>query len=1113
MNLHLLHINVRVGCFLMLLWGVLPLHAQPAVTDTIPWTSIYFKAGKSGILENRAEKNYTLRINEIMASNSEGIADEFGEQDDWFEVYNYGDEDVYLNGLFFTDNPDDPLKWQLHTSDTSILSPGSFLLFWADASPEQGTYHTNFKLSAAGEYLAISTIDGTLIDEKEFGVQSTDIALGRYPDGMEPYYFIPLPTPGSANSNAGFTGLLPVPEFNTYGGLFDAPQLLKLTEKYEGATVRYTTNCDEPTASSPVFPDSLLIKETTVVRARAFKTNFAESPTLTLSFLFEKDSFANPVISLVSDEKYWTGNGGLLKSISQDIEIPAHFEMFSNNEVVYRSGTGIQLHSPKASTKQYSMRLYARGNYGNSWFNYDFFGANGPDKFKRLVLRNAGNDNIQTNSLNTHFRDQVIQRMAKTSNVHAMTSESMPVNVFVNGSFFGIYNLRERIDQYYIETHTGETEKFDLLERAFGYTSNQNAIEGTFQKFKAQVHFVDTVSNKNAEGFMDTVPTLFDVENFRDYWITQVYFGNYDWLSNNVKYWCAEDGKWQWIYWDLDHGLGLPYQSYGLPQWNTLAWSLGFSDRAWSSGYNNRVARNLLKNDAFQLHFIQRFTYLINTHFSARSVQQHIDSLAAVYRPDVARHMERWKGDATNWDNALAQMQAYATERPQHMLHHLQNQFNLTDPVTVQFKVEPAHAGEVSLSTWPITRSEFSGTFFPRMEYTVQATPAEGFEFDGWLNLEGNEAATSFNLVSDTTITAVFTPQISPSPLVINELYFNSDSLLIPLQWLEIYNATNEEIDLSGYTLQVNNQQYTIASSTFITANGLLVFTPSKGVFKRMYPNVQPVVEIPELKIASNGHVRLRDATSHLIDSVALDAVLLRVLGQTPGFSLELRSIYLDNSQAKNWNKSTNVFGSPALSNDQWYAYNAPQTNDLGIPFQPLDPMVRVESEQLPYEDADGHSLYGIRFAASPHLGLLQMNQLAVKADSVYPIAHWNLMWHTMVDSVDYPFCVVDYSGMVSTEHTLHFSNGVATKVNRSIPIEVFYLEASREISVTNLPASPNPVSLSVWNFAGQQVLSQRVSPGASQCALPAQHLGSGIYIVRVSGATSSHSVSLLIQP
>jgi len=167
-------------------------------------TFIYlpFLQAKYFVQSTLGQSDYTeqmdsLYINEFMADNVTTIADENGEYDDWVEFYNSYPGTVNMEGLFLTDDPAIPNKWQFPEVH---IPPDSFLLVWADDDEEQGPLHTNFKLSADGEFIGLYEIDGvTPIDTLIFGPQYEDISFGRYPDGEDDWVFMINPTPEAPN--------------------------------------------------------------------------------------------------------------------------------------------------------------------------------------------------------------------------------------------------------------------------------------------------------------------------------------------------------------------------------------------------------------------------------------------------------------------------------------------------------------------------------------------------------------------------------------------------------------------------------------------------------------------------------------------------------------------------------------------------------------------------------------------------------------------------------------------------------------------------------------------------------------------------------------------------
>ncbi len=144
-----------------------------------------------------------LFINEFMASNGNIIADEFGEFDDWIEIFNASNQPIWLGDKFLSDNSNSPTKWAF---PNITIPAGGFLLVWADGQPTQGPLHTNYKLDKEGEKIGLfnNAVSGyALIDSYTFGPQITNVSEGRSSDAASSWTFFTSPTPGSSNNVIG----------------------------------------------------------------------------------------------------------------------------------------------------------------------------------------------------------------------------------------------------------------------------------------------------------------------------------------------------------------------------------------------------------------------------------------------------------------------------------------------------------------------------------------------------------------------------------------------------------------------------------------------------------------------------------------------------------------------------------------------------------------------------------------------------------------------------------------------------------------------------------------------------------------------------------------------
>lgn len=164
-----------------------------------------------------------LSLNELMADNDGVIFDEMGQYEDWLEIHNAGTDTVDLAGYGLSDDPATPMKWLFPDDPASRVPPGDWLLVWADEDAGDGPLHANFKLSRSGESLLLSAPDGTVLDQVDFGAQSTDVSYGREADGELPWVVQALPSPAAANVGGGLAAL-ETPSFRVWPNPFN-PEL------------------------------------------------------------------------------------------------------------------------------------------------------------------------------------------------------------------------------------------------------------------------------------------------------------------------------------------------------------------------------------------------------------------------------------------------------------------------------------------------------------------------------------------------------------------------------------------------------------------------------------------------------------------------------------------------------------------------------------------------------------------------------------------------------------------------------------------------------------------------------------------------------------------------
>ncbi|MCC5838599.1 MAG: CotH kinase family protein [Opitutales bacterium] len=237
----------------------------------------------------------TIILNEFVASNGTGLADEGGDFSDWIEIVNMGDTPVDLAGWALSDRSDQPDRWIFPARS---LAPGAYLVVHASGkdrrSAAPGTpLHTNFSIAAEGEPLLLSRPDGTLADSVPATTVPRDVSLGRSPDGSGSWRFFLSPSPGAPNTSPAYDPPLAAPQFSHGRGFIDSPFVLTLSHPEPAAEIRFTTDGRDPVLNGILYSGPLLIDATTTLRAVAIKSGALPLPSVaTHSFIFPEDVLA-----------------------------------------------------------------------------------------------------------------------------------------------------------------------------------------------------------------------------------------------------------------------------------------------------------------------------------------------------------------------------------------------------------------------------------------------------------------------------------------------------------------------------------------------------------------------------------------------------------------------------------------------------------------------------------------------------------------------------------------------------------------------------------------------------------------------------------------------------
>ncbi len=767
-------------------------------------------------------------INEASSSNQNTILDGFGDSPDWIELYNTSDELVNLQGWHLSDNENQLSKWQM--SDVNIGAK-EYLLIFASGNDLLLNYpHTNFKLSKEGEVLTLSNPDLEIIDQIVLPALETDFSFGRKIDGAVEWGYFKNPSPKSSNQSGVWIEQTPKPQFSLLKNFHPQSVFLELICESPNCEIRYTKDGSVPTQHSFLFESAFQIDTTTTIRAKAFLTDQIPSNVSTQTY-FIGENHALPVLAITSEpEHFFDFENGIFETgpdaspdwpfwganYWKDIEIPVHFEYFDvNGALQVEFDCGAKTHGGRGARTwpQKPMRFLAERQFGVDKMEYPFFEYKNVDSFERLVIRNSSGDFNRS-----HFRSGFLSRKAILDGLDIDALAYQPVVLYINGSYWGVINLREKGDEFYVESNYGiPVENLDVLEES------DLVIVGDFGVFDQHYDFV-MHEDLSVESNFQIASTYFDINSLVDYFAFQSIITNTDWPQNNIKFWRerSPEGKWRYILFDLD-------TSTGNNTWNQSDFNVFRGKMEQFDGANKHIniLQAFLSKEGFKKYFLNRYADLLNTSFRPEIFSAELLEIKEILLPEMPRHFERWDfctlcRSFEEWeDRHIPNFIEFAETRAPHARQHLIDYFELENEVHLELQTYPPNAGAIEINSIYPEQLPWDGWYFNGIPVTLTIHPKPGFVFSHWLSLEtikepNPNQSIELNFSSDDAITAYFKNihepaklQVTPNPAkeiiqahfeidVIQEVkisLFDVNGQIIFENW-KTYNAGVHEIEI-----------------------------------------------------------------------------------------------------------------------------------------------------------------------------------------------------------------------------------------------------------------------------------------------------------------------------
>ena len=621
---------------------------------------------------------------------------------DWVEIYNSTGSAVNLGGYGISNNPKNPAKWVF--PDISI-EPGEYLLLYATGSADKAqkkNLKLNFCISSTGETLFFFDPNGKLIDKLSAGRMKSGQSYGR--DGSDNRYYYADPTPGAQNGK-GYEGITQLPAFSVTPGIYDNAVTVAITAG-EGETIRYTTDCTTPNASSEVYSGELSISKNSVIRAAAFRDGYLSGDVATATYLFRSDgvNHALPVVTLVTDpDNLWNSKTGIyatgdqfdpeaalyadtLKSatyyqakfateeqVDTIWEKPAAFSLFDDSgRQVFTQNVGIRIAGSFGRGRaQKGFNVIARKEYGKGSMEYPFFQNRPYTEYKAVVLRAGAQDQNRSK-----IRDELASGLLEGTDINILYQAYRPTVLYLNGEYWGVYFMKEKRNRFFVAQHENTENNVDMdIGKGFKqltYGDNSDWVS---------LYEYATTHDLSASDAYNYVAERMDVDSFMDYMIAQIYTGNTD--TYNFQYYRLKGGKWKFIFYDFCWG----FQS---PGHETVAYRMG---KTPSDVCSAKLFSAMLQNKGWKDRFCRRFAELLNTAFTPERVTGLIDQLYGYVEPEIKREREKFNKDTfmgvkqpnTNlgtyegFQSEISKLKDFAQRRPEELKRQLQSNLGLSD--------------------------------------------------------------------------------------------------------------------------------------------------------------------------------------------------------------------------------------------------------------------------------------------------------------------------------------------------------------------------------------------------------------------------------------------------
>jgi hypothetical protein len=799
----------------------------------------------------------SLVINELMASNVDEFISPAFNFDGWVELYNPTQKAVELGGVRVSNTAE---TWTMPQTAGVVPAQG-YKVVWFDSN-DGNANNAPFKLDTDGGTVVFMTAAGQEIARQAYPAAMERTSYARTTDGGPTWATVDKATPGASNNGVKAAAQqLDAPVVNLPSQLFTGTLSVQVTIP-AGTTLRYTTDGTLPTPENGATSANgrFTVDGTQCLRFRLFSNDGSRLPSrvTTRTYIYNSENFYLPVVSVVTDPSFLydkeiglfakgpngrPGNGQPDNcNWNMNWERPANFSFITaDGQMALNQDVDIEMAGgwSRADTPHSFKLKGSKELGGNKNLNYPFFEQKPYIRNRTLQIRNGGGD-VRSG----RFKDPALQYILLSSGLDVDGQSYQPVHEFINGQYMGVLNMREPNNKHYVYANYGwDDDQIDQFEMSpdSGYVQKC----GTGESWRDLMALSEDAANSST---YDAICQLLDIDAYINYMAAELYLCHWDWPQNNVKgFRNTGGGRYRFVVFDLDNALTFDYDPkiWGTPPFET------FFNKGRQYTYDQlyptslgcitadidfvQLFGNLLQNEGFKRRFIDAYCIMGGSVFLPERVNTIVDELQS--RVQQAHSATSWSasniksGLAGHPERAIQRIKDFATfglsaSEPQHL--------------TLTSTVEGAR---LFINDQEVPTGHFDGQLFP--PFTLRAEAPGGYRFLNWQQVGGDfrSSSASTSLPARSMSLTVNFQKLTDSqlksqgvtPVRINEVSGANDSFVDEYgkkgDWVELYNTTDEPVDVEGMYLSDNADKLTkyqiskgaTQAQTVIPAHGYLL--------------------------------------------------------------------------------------------------------------------------------------------------------------------------------------------------------------------------------------------------------------------------------------------------